>query len=110
MNGMWFSAIAVDTANQFDLSYSQVNWLSNSINLVYLPTAFIVPWMVSNRFGVRKSVSRCQVCRFQRSKPLSLKCIIASVGLVIASWLRYAGTAKGLHPGGAYALLFIGQV
>ena len=57
MNGMWFSAIAVDTAHEFDLSYNQVNWLSNNINLVYLPTAYIVPWVVSNRFGIRKSVS-----------------------------------------------------
>ena len=57
MNWLWFSAIAINTADEFDLTYNQVNWLSNCVNLIYLPTVFVIPWMTSNRFGVRNSVS-----------------------------------------------------
>lgn len=36
--------------------------------------------------------------------------ILAALILILASWLRFAGTAHSLSPNGAYALLFIGQV
>ncbi|KAG8896413.1 hypothetical protein FRB99_008897, partial [Tulasnella sp. 403] len=91
LNWLWFSAISIDTANAFHFSISQVNWLSNTINVVYLPTSFVIPWL-ARRYGV-------QNCAF-----------LATASFFLAGWLRYAGTAKSLTPKGAYSLLIIGQL
>lgn len=90
MNWLWFSAISLDTANAFNLSVTKVNWLSNVVNVVYLPVSFLFPWII-RKFGLRRS------------------CVLAALILVLASWLRVAGTARSLGPNSAYALLFIGQ-
>ncbi|KAG9008985.1 hypothetical protein FRB90_008663 [Tulasnella sp. 427] len=90
MNWLWFSAISLDTANAFGLSVTKVNWLSNVVNVVYLPLSLLLPWIVRTS-GLRRSF------------------LLAAVALVLASWLRFAGTAQSLSPGSAYALLFIGQ-
>ncbi|KIO18820.1 hypothetical protein M407DRAFT_31500, partial [Tulasnella calospora MUT 4182] len=37
-------------------------------------------------------------------------CIFAAGILVVAGWLRYAGTAHSLNPNGAYALLLVSQL
>ncbi|KAG8956166.1 hypothetical protein FRC04_004241 [Tulasnella sp. 424] len=91
MNWLWFSAISLDTANAFNLSVTKVNWLSNVVNVVYLPVSFLLPWII-RKFGLRRS------------------CVLAALILVLASWLRVAGTAHSLGPKSAYALLFIGQL
>jgi len=39
-----------------------------------------------------------------------LQCDIASVLLLLSAWVRFAGTARSLSKGGAYALIFFGQV
>ncbi|KIO18821.1 hypothetical protein M407DRAFT_31501 [Tulasnella calospora MUT 4182] len=90
MNWLWFSAISLDTANAFGLSVTKVNWLSNVVNVVYLPVSLLLPWIVG-KFGVRRSF------------------ILAALILVLAAWLRFAATAHSLSPNGAYALLFIAQ-
>jgi hypothetical protein len=39
-----------------------------------------------------------------------VQCDIAAVVLLLSAWVRYAGTARSLPKGGAYALIIIGQV
>lgn len=87
MNWLWFGAIAVDSefalefavyavsafadiagcggthcvaSIAFDITINRVNWLSNSVNLIYLPVSFIVPW-ATRRIGLRNAVSTIQV-------------------------------------------------
>ncbi|KAG8770879.1 hypothetical protein FRC12_004008 [Ceratobasidium sp. 428] len=78
-------------SNEFEVSLQKVNWLGNSVNLVYLPVSILVP-LGCSRWGLR------------------ISCAIGSLSLLISAWVRYAGTAKGLSPEGKYALLLIGQV
>ncbi|KAG8686506.1 hypothetical protein FRC09_014086 [Ceratobasidium sp. 395] len=91
LNWLWFSSIAINTSNEFGVSLQKVNWLGNSVNLVYLPVSILVP-LGCSRWGLR------------------ISCAIGSLSLLISAWVRYAGTAKGLSPDGKYALLLIGQV
>ena len=41
---------------------------------------------------------------------LSVQCDIATCLLLLSAWVRYAGTARSLSKGGAYAFIIIGQV
>ncbi|KAJ1304650.1 hypothetical protein OPQ81_005791 [Rhizoctonia solani] len=91
LNWLWFSSIAINTSQEFDVSLKRVNWLGNSVNLIYLPVSVIVPLGFS-RWGLR------------------ISCVIGSLGLLISAWIRYAGTTPNLSPDGRYALLLIGQV
>lgn len=91
LNGLWFSAIAIDTSEQFDVSLSRVNWLGNCINMTYLPVSLLVPLGFA-RWGLR------------------ISCAVGSFFLLIAAWIRYAGTAHGLSSGGRYGLLLVAQV
>ncbi|KAI6118196.1 major facilitator superfamily domain-containing protein [Pisolithus sp. B1] len=90
MQWSWFGPIATKTADEFNISLAQVNWLGNISLCVSLPAAFLVPLTVS-RFGIR----RCSE--------------IGGVMLFISAWLRYAGTIPSLSPRSAYILLFFGQ-
>ncbi|KAF8902884.1 major facilitator superfamily domain-containing protein [Gymnopilus junonius] len=87
----WFGPIANNLASEFDFTLDQVNWLSNIVALVYLPTALLIPPVIS-RYGIH----RC--------------CQIGAVMVVLSAWIRYAGTARSLSPKGAYALLMVGQL
>ena len=40
----------------------------------------------------------------------SFQCDLGSICLILAAWIRYAGTASSLSGNGAYALLITGQV
>ncbi|KAF8706151.1 MFS general substrate transporter, partial [Rhizoctonia solani] len=91
LNWLWFSSIAINTSQEFGVSLERVNWLGNSVNLIYLPVSMIVPLGFS-RLGLR------------------ISCIIGSIGLLISAWIRYAGTTRSLSPDGRYALLLIGQI
>ncbi|KAI5990385.1 major facilitator superfamily domain-containing protein [Pisolithus albus] len=90
MQWSWFGPIATKTAEEFDISLAQVDWLGNISLCVSLPAAFLVPLIVS-RFGIR----RCSE--------------LGGVMLFISAWVRYAGTAPSLSPRSAYVLLFFGQ-
>ncbi|KAG8728668.1 hypothetical protein FRC11_010468 [Ceratobasidium sp. 423] len=91
LNWLWFSSIAINTSKEFGVSLERVNWLGNSVNLIYLPVSVIVPLGFS-RWGLR------------------ISCVVGSLGLLISAWIRYAGTTPSLSPDGRYALLLIGQV
>ncbi|CUA66766.1 Major facilitator superfamily domain-containing protein 7 [Mus musculus] [Rhizoctonia solani] len=91
LNWLWFSSIAIDTSQEFGVSVDRVNWLGNSVNLIYLPVSVIVPFGFS-RWGLRTS------------------CAVGSLGLLISAWIRYAGTTPSLSPNGRYTLLLIGQI
>ncbi|KAF9567930.1 MFS general substrate transporter [Agrocybe pediades] len=90
MSWPWFGPISNDTAAEFHISLDQVNWLGNIVALIYLPTALLIPTIIS-RYGIR----RC--------------CDLGAMALILSAWIRYAGTARSLTPGGAYALLIVGQ-
>ncbi|KAF9484435.1 MFS general substrate transporter [Pholiota conissans] len=91
MSWPWFGPISNNTAAEFNITLDQVNWLGNIVALVYLPTAILIPPVIS-RYGIR-------IC-----------CQIGAIALVLSSWIRYAGTAQSLSPSGAYSLLIIGQL
>ncbi|KDN38987.1 hypothetical protein RSAG8_09144, partial [Rhizoctonia solani AG-8 WAC10335] len=91
LNWLWFSSIAINTSQEFGISLDTVNWLGNSVSLVYLPVSLIVP-MGFSRWGLR------------------ISCVIGSLGLLVAAWVRYAGTTQSLSPASKYTLLLIGQV
>ncbi|KAI6002257.1 major facilitator superfamily domain-containing protein [Pisolithus orientalis] len=91
MQWSWFGPIATDTANEFDISLAQVNWLGNMALCVSLPASFLVP-VIASRYGIR----RCSE--------------IGGVMLLISAWVRYAGTIRSLSPHSAYVLLFFGQL
>ncbi|KAF7428316.1 hypothetical protein PC9H_007537 [Pleurotus ostreatus] len=86
----WFGPISNDMSAEFGISLDQVNWLGNIVALVYLPSAVLIPAVVS-RYGIR----RC--------------CDIGVIALLLAAWIRYAGTSKALSSNAAYALLIVGQ-
>lgn len=90
MSWPWFGPISNDMATDFDITLDQVNWLGNIVALVYLPTAFLIPQIVT-KYGLR----RCYE--------------LGAIALILSAWIRYAGTAKTLSGGRAYALLMIGQ-
>ncbi|KZT69101.1 MFS general substrate transporter [Daedalea quercina L-15889] len=88
---VWFGPIADSTANEFRFTLDQVNWLGNCINLTYLPCAVAVP-MLYTRLGLRRT------------------CFIGGLLLIVAAWVRYAGTTHPLSVSGAYSLVIIGQI
>ncbi|KAJ7072374.1 major facilitator superfamily domain-containing protein [Mycena amicta] len=87
----WFGPIANDVVVDFGITLDEVNWLGNVVACVFLPVSLLIPDII-RRFGIR----RC--------------CDIGAVAMIISAWVRYAGTVHSLPSGGAYALLFIGQV
>ncbi|KZS98469.1 MFS general substrate transporter [Sistotremastrum niveocremeum HHB9708] len=91
MNTTWFGPITNATAREFDISLSQVNWLGNIVNLVFLPMSLLSP-PIFKRCGIRNTS------------------LVAAAILTIGAWMRYAATATSLTPQSAYALLFLGQV
>ncbi|KAF8894114.1 major facilitator superfamily domain-containing protein [Infundibulicybe gibba] len=91
MSWPWFGPISNNMVDEFGITLDQVNWLGNIVACVYLPTAILIPTIVS-KYGIR----RC--------------CDIGAVALVFSAWIRYAGTSRSLSSGGAYALLFLGQL
>ena len=99
-------------AREFNISLDRVNWLGNIMACTYIPAAALTPWLVS-RYGVRRAVSHAQPPsdlprRF--TTIVSLQCDLGSVCLILAAWIRYAGTAHSLSGNRAYALLIVGQV
>ncbi|KAG9008987.1 hypothetical protein FRB90_008665 [Tulasnella sp. 427] len=87
----FIGATALVTADAFHISVSRVNWLSNAANIVFICSAFAIPWVV-RKLGIR------------------LSCIICAVVQLFAAWIRYAGTAKSLSPDGAFALMMVSQL
>ncbi|EJU04374.1 MFS general substrate transporter [Dacryopinax primogenitus] len=77
MNWLWFSPIANSTVAQWNLSYDNVNWLANSVNLIYLPISLAVPISVEH-FGLQPT------------------CAFGAFMTLASAWVRYAA-AKGSH-------------
>ncbi|VDC06417.1 unnamed protein product [Peniophora sp. CBMAI 1063] len=86
----WFGPIADDVSDQLGFTDTQVNWLGNIPNCAYLVVAFLIP-ICSRRLGMRYTAC------------------IGTVLFLISVWIRFAGTARSLSPGGAYTLVIIGQ-
>ncbi|TDL20024.1 MFS general substrate transporter [Rickenella mellea] len=90
MNWTYFGPISTEMVNDFGITLDQNNWLGNIIALTYIVFAPFVP-VLRKRLGLRTT------------------CMIGTATLILASWVRYAGTARSLPVNGAYALLIIGQ-
>ncbi|KAK7035498.1 hypothetical protein VNI00_011791 [Paramarasmius palmivorus] len=90
MSWPWFGPIANDMASEFDISLDKVNWLGNIMSCVYIPSALLIPYMIP-RYGIRRV------------------CDLGAICLILAAWIRYAGTPRTLSSESAYALLMIGQ-
>lgn len=87
----WYGPISNNMATEFGFTLDQINWLGNIMALVYLPTAILIPHIVS-RFGIR----RC--------------CDFGALCMLLSAWIRYSGTIRTLPIGGSYALVVIGQL
>ncbi|KIJ18763.1 hypothetical protein PAXINDRAFT_110383 [Paxillus involutus ATCC 200175] len=87
----WFGPISADTAQDFDISLDQVNWLGNIVSCIYIPVSLLVPVFCSH-FGIRRCAE------------------VGAVTMLISAWVRFAGTIDSLSPQSAYALLIFGQV
>ncbi|KAH9484995.1 MFS-type transporter [Psilocybe cubensis] len=90
MSWPWFGPISNSVASDFNITLDEVNWLGNIVAVVYLPTALLIPVIIS-RYGIR----RC--------------CEIGAVALILSAWIRYSGTARSLSPRSSYSLLILGQ-
>ncbi|CDO70414.1 hypothetical protein BN946_scf184999.g55 [Trametes cinnabarina] len=88
---VWFGPIANDMVRDFGFTLSQVNWLGNVVNVIYLPASVAVPYLYL-RLGTRGT------------------CYIGAVLFIVSAWVRYAGTPTSLSTGGSYALILIGQL
>lgn len=91
MQWSWFGPIATLTAEEFNISLTQVNWLGNITLCASFPASFLVP-VVFSRYGMR----RCSE--------------MGGVMLLLSAWVRYASTIRSLSPQSAYVLLFFGQL
>lgn len=98
-------------AEEFNVSLDRVNWLGNIMSFTFIPAAALTPWLVS-RYGVRRTVRHiASISLFRMIRDaLPPQCELGSVCLILAAWIRYAGTASSLTANRAYALLIIGQV
>ncbi|KIP09398.1 hypothetical protein PHLGIDRAFT_11937 [Phlebiopsis gigantea 11061_1 CR5-6] len=97
MPNPWFGPIATNTANEFGFTLDEVNWFGNVVNLAFLPSTIVVPFILT-RYGILKTPS----CASQ--------CCSGAVVMLFSAWIRYAGTAESLPEGGAYALITLGQI
>ncbi|KAI0334148.1 MFS general substrate transporter [Cubamyces sp. BRFM 1775] len=88
---VWFGPIANDMVRDFGFTLSEVNWLGNVSNVVYLPFSIIVPYLYG-RLGIRGT------------------CYIGAILFVVSGWVRYAGTKDSLSEGASYTLMVVGQV
>ncbi|KAI0737523.1 major facilitator superfamily domain-containing protein [Daedaleopsis nitida] len=88
---VWFGPIANNVVEEFGFTLDQINWFGNVVNIVYLPSAIIVPYLYG-RLGVRGTS------------------YIGAVMFVISAWVRYAGTTKSLNQAGSFALIMLGQL
>lgn len=95
----------------FSISLDRVNWLGNITAVMYIPAAALTPWLIS-RYGVRRAVRRTwPLLPFSAILTIALhQCDLGALCLLIAAWVRYAGTASSLTSHRAYALLIFGQV
>ncbi|GJJ06279.1 hypothetical protein Clacol_000470 [Clathrus columnatus] len=91
MSWTWFGSISAQVTKDFHISVSQVNWLGNVINLVFLPASLATPFLCI-KYGLRKC------------------CFGGAILLILSGWIRVAGTSKHLDSAAAYALLIIGQI
>ncbi|KAB5592588.1 Major facilitator superfamily domain-containing protein [Ceratobasidium theobromae] len=85
------SLTVLQATEEFDISLQEINWLGTCVNVAYLPMSILVPLSL-NRWGMRAS------------------CALGSLLLVIASWVRYAGSAEILPSTWRYKLLLMGQI
>ncbi|KAH7108239.1 MFS general substrate transporter [Auriculariales sp. MPI-PUGE-AT-0066] len=87
----YFGAITIATSKRFGFTTNEVNWLGNSVSIMFLPVSVSVPLLVK-KFGVRNT------------------CLGAAFCLLISAWVRFAGTADSLSVRGRYALMLFAQI
>ncbi|RDX43667.1 MFS general substrate transporter [Lentinus brumalis] len=88
---VWFGPIANNVVADFGFTLDQVNWFGNVVNVVYLPSAVVVPYLYG-RLGLRGTG------------------YIGAFLFIVSGWVRYAGTARSLSKSDSLALIMIGQL
>ncbi|KAJ6468306.1 major facilitator superfamily domain-containing protein [Mycena sanguinolenta] len=87
----WFGSVANQASSELGYSLDRINWLGNIMTCTCILVVLPIP-AVATRFGIRKT------------------CFIGAGSMVIASWIRYAGTIRSLSPNQSYALVILGQL
>ncbi|KAJ6596043.1 major facilitator superfamily domain-containing protein [Mycena sp. CBHHK59/15] len=87
----WFGSIANQAVSELGYTLDRVNWLGNIMTCACMPVALAIP-ALATRFGLRKS------------------CLCAAGCMVVASWVRFAGTIRALSPDQSFALVILGQL
>ncbi|CED82404.1 Permease of the major facilitator superfamily [Phaffia rhodozyma] len=71
MNAFWFTAIASESAERFNVTQTKINWFVNICSLCSLVTFPLVP-VACHKYLPRKL------------------CVVAAIVTIVASWIRYA--------------------
>ncbi|KAI0744766.1 MFS general substrate transporter [Earliella scabrosa] len=88
---VWFGPIANSVVDDFGFTLDQINWFGNVVNVVYLPSAILVPYLYG-KVGIRRTG------------------YIGAAVFVVSAWIRYAGAARSLSKNGSLALIVLGQI
>ena len=90
----------------FGFTLNEMNWLGNIHRMRISSNGFFAP-ILTKQYGLDVYVP------YLGHGAISLISLIqsdiASI-LLLSGWVRYAGTARSLSKGGAYALVILGQV
>ncbi|KAF1351023.1 major facilitator superfamily domain-containing protein [Delphinella strobiligena] len=84
-----FSAVSTTASGYFDVSESDLNWLSTGFLFAFVLVAPLVIWTL-NKAGPKGAI------------------IVAAVLTLVGNWLRYAGTRVGSN--GSFGVVVLGQV
>ncbi|KAF7330192.1 MFS general substrate transporter [Mycena venus] len=87
----WFGSIANQASSELGYTLDRINWLGNIMTCTCMPVVLAIP-AVATRFGLRRT------------------CFIGAGSMVVASWIRYAGTIRSLSSNQSYALVIFGQL
>ncbi|KAF8207013.1 major facilitator superfamily domain-containing protein [Mycena galopus ATCC 62051] len=87
----WFGSLANQASGELGYSLDRINWLGNVMTCTCIPVVLAIPTLAT-RLGLRKT------------------CFIGAGSMVIASWIRYAGTIRSLSSNQSYSLVILGQL
>lgn len=84
-----FSAVSTSASEYFNVTESDVNWLSTGFLFAFVVVSPVVIWAL-NRFGPRGAI------------------VIAAVLTLVGNWIRYAGARPAPH--GYFGVVVLGQI
>ncbi|KAF7375285.1 Major facilitator superfamily domain-containing protein 7 [Mycena sanguinolenta] len=90
----WFGSVANQASSELGYSLNRINWLGNIMTCTCILVVLPIP-AIATGLGIRKTASHC---------------FIGAASMVIASWIRYAGTIRSLSSNQSYSLVISGQL